>query len=370
MLLGYMKNVIFTGYDLSNWNRANLARQSGSSAVHLTLRFQAQHTRKTSSQEEVKMKIYLTGLVAAGFLAAAVAQVNSQTGASGSSQTSVSASQSGVNANSSNSANANQDVKAGKKDANASGSASQDSAAGAQIPSGTKVPAVLDKSVDSRKCKQGDEVVAKTTQDVVSGGKVIIPKNSKLIGHVTEASAKANGESDSKLGIVFDKAMLRNGSTVPMQAHIQALAAPAVSAANSMSSDDSMGGGSSPTTSARSGGGGLGSTVGGVTGAAGGAVDTVGSTAGGATSGVGSTVNSTTGATTGAVGNVAGNTTSAAGALTSNSSGVIGMKNLQLNSDNSSSATGSVITSTGKNVKLDSGSRMVLAVTGSSQTSQ
>jgi len=321
------------------------------------------------------MKIYLTGLVAAGFLATAVAQVNTQTSTSGSSQTSVSASQSGANANTNNSANANQNVKAGKKaEANANGSASQNASAGTgdmAIPSGTKVPAVLDKPVDSRKCKQGDEVVAKTTQDVVSDGKVIIPKNSRLIGHVTQASAKANGESDSSLGIVFDKAMLRNGSTVPMQARIQALAAPVVSTASSMSDDMSMSGGSSPTTSARSsGGGGLGGAVGGVTNTAGGAVNSVGDTAGGATSGVGSTVNSTTGATTGAVGGVAGNTASATGALTSNSKGVIGLKNLQLNSDNASSTTGSVITSTGKNVKLDSGSRMVLDVTGSSQTSQ
>src|SRR6185437_1106641 len=175
------------------------------------------------------MKIFMTGLVATAFLATAVGQVNSQTSASGSSQTSVSASQSGASAKTSNSANANQNVKAGKKgNANASGSASQNASAGTsdlQIPSGTKVPAVLDKSIDSRKCKEGDEVVAKTTSDVVSNGKVIIPKNSKLIGHVTQASATANGGADSTLGIVFDKAMLRNGNTVPMQARIQALAA-------------------------------------------------------------------------------------------------------------------------------------------------
>src|SRR6185312_1929485 len=165
----------------------------------------------------------------------AVGQVNSQTSTTGSSQTSVNASKSGASANTNNSVNADQNVKAGKKaNASASGSTSQTASAStseAHIPSGTKVPAVLDKSVDSRKCKQGDEVVAKTTSDVVSNGKVIIPKNSKLIGHVTEASATANGQSDSKLGIVFDKAMLRNGATVPMQARIQALAAPVISTA-------------------------------------------------------------------------------------------------------------------------------------------
>jgi hypothetical protein len=323
------------------------------------------------------MKLFMTGLVTVGLIATSVGQVNSQTSTGGSSQTSVNASKSGASANTSNSANADQNVKAGKKtNANANGSASQNASASTselQIPSGTKVPAVLDKSIDSRKCKQGDQVVAKTTSDVMSNGKVIIPRNSKLIGHVTEASATANGQSDSKLGIVFDKAMLRNGETVPMQARIQALAAPAVSAASSMS-DDSMAaapmGGGSTATSGRAGGGGLGSTVGGVTNTVGSTAGAVGSTAGNVAGSAGSTVDSTTGATVGAVGRTAGGTASATGALSGNSTGVIGLKNLQLNSDASNATNGSVITSPGKNVKLDSGSRLVLDVVGSSQSSQ
>jgi hypothetical protein len=329
------------------------------------------------------MKFFLTGLVAAAFITASVAQVNSQTSTTGSSQTNVNASKSGASAQTSNSADANQNVKAGKKaNANASGSASQNASAGADapsLPSGTKVPAVLDKSIDSRKVKQGDEVVAKTTQDVTSNGKVIIPKNSKLIGHVTEASSRANGETDSKLGIVFDKAVLRNGSSVPMQARIQALAAPVVSAAGSMSDDTmastpmgSAGSSGSAAGSGSAGGGGLvGGTVAGATNTVGSTAGTVGSTAGGIGSTAGSTVNSTTGATTGAVGRTATGTVSATNALNSTSTGVIGLKNLQLNSDSANSTTGSLITSTGKNVRLDSGSRLVLDVTGSaSQTNQ
>lgn len=324
------------------------------------------------------MKIFLTGLVAAGMIATSVAQVNSQTSTTGSSQTNVSASKSGASAKTNNSADANQNVKAGKKaNANASGSASQNASAstnGIEVPSGTKVPAVLDKSVDSRKCKQGDEVVAKTTQDVVSHGKVIIPRNSKLIGHVTEASAKANGEAESKLGIVFDKAVLRNGSSVPMQARIQALAAPVVTAAGSMS-DDSAGSapiGSAGTTSSAGGsanGGLVGGAVGGATHAVGSAASTVGSTAGGVAGSAGSTVDSATGATVGGVAKTTNGSLGANGALSNASSGVIGLKNLTLNSDTAGTAGTSLITSTGKNVKLDSGSRLMLDVVGSASTS-
>ena len=322
------------------------------------------------------MKLFMTGLVTVGLLATSVGQVNSQTSTTGSSQTSVNASKSGASVDTSNSASANQNVQAGKKvNAKASGAASQSANANTgelQIPSGTKVPAVLDKSIDSRKCKQGDEVIAKTTSDVMSNGKVIIPKNSRLIGHVTEASATANGQSDSKLGIVFDKAMLRNGATVPMQARIQALAGPVVSAASSMSDDSMMsapmGGGS---TSASGGSrAGLGSTVGGVTNTVGSTAGAVGSTAGNVVGSAGATVDSTTGATVNSVGRTAGNAASARGALDGNSSGVIGLKNLRLNSDASNATQGSVITSAGKNVKLDSGSRMMLDVVGSTQSSQ
>jgi hypothetical protein len=78
---------------------------------------------------------------------------------------------------------------------------------------------------------------------------------------------------------------------------------------------------------------------------------------------------STVGSTAGAVGQVGSTTAGATGALSSTSTGVIGMKGLQLNSVNSGDATGSVITSAGKNVKLDSGSQMVLNVMGSAQPS-
>src|SRR6266550_9377958 len=81
--------------------------------------------------------------------------------------------------------------------------------AGAGVAQGTTIQAVLAKPVDSRKSKVGDEVVAKATQDVKSDGQVVVPKGTRLLGHVTEARAKAKGESDSALGIAFDKAVLK-----------------------------------------------------------------------------------------------------------------------------------------------------------------
>src|SRR5437879_470881 len=204
------------------------------------------------------MKSAISGLLTSSLLiATAVAQTSAttQTSGSASSQSSVSASQSGANANTNNSANASQDANVSRKgksgntsSANANGAASQDSNASLGtgeigLPAGTRIPAVLNKSVDSKKAKAGDEVTATTAADVLQKGKVIVPRNTKLIGHVTEAKAKANGESESALGIAFDKAVFKNGRTVPLNAGIQALAAPAAAATSSLGNDTMAGGG-------------------------------------------------------------------------------------------------------------------------------
>jgi hypothetical protein len=102
--------------------------------------------------------------------------------------------------------------------------------------------------------------------------------------------------------------------------------------------------------------------LGGVTSAAGGAVGTVtntaanvGGLAGGAVDSAGNAGGSIAGTSRGAIGGL-----NAAGQLTSNSQGVFGLNGLNLSAAGSNATEGSVITSAGKNVHLDSGTRMLL----------
>ena len=53
--------------------------------------------------------------------------------------------------------------------------------------------ATLNKSVDARHAKVGDQVTAKTTGAVKSDGKVVIPKGSTLVGHVTGSNCPCHG---------------------------------------------------------------------------------------------------------------------------------------------------------------------------------
>jgi hypothetical protein len=93
----------------------------------------------------------------------------------------------------------------------------------AKLDSGTLVVAELSKSLNARKLQQGDRVTAKVIQAVVVNGKVVIPRGSKLIGNVTEIKARSKEDPESRMGIVFAKATLKNGAEVPLDAIVQAL---------------------------------------------------------------------------------------------------------------------------------------------------
>ncbi|HEV3037382.1 MAG TPA: hypothetical protein VHA33_06315 [Candidatus Angelobacter sp.] len=220
-------------------------------------------------------------------------------------------------------------------------------AASSSLSSGTNVQAELTKSLDAKKAKVGDQVTAKVTQDVKSNGQVVVRKGSKLIGHVTEAKARSQGESESRLGIAFDRAVLKDGQEVAFNAMVQALA-PALNAA-AAADDTAMMGGSTPAPMPSSGGGGA----------------SGGSMGSGPVGGLGSTVGRTVGNTAGTVaGTASGTVKGAGGVLNSSSHGVIGLQGLTLASSASGSAQGSVISSNSQNVKLDSGTQMVLQVNG------
>src|SRR5215472_15075388 len=294
---------------------------------------------------------YLVGIsIVAGALFAVSAEAQPQAGAQAGAQSSGQAS-----------------VEAGKTQAQAGASSSTSAAATTQngqanagLSSGTAFNAELSSAVDSKKCKPGDAVNAKTTDAVKSEGKTVIPKGSKLVGHVTQASARTKGEAESSLGIVFDKAILKNGEEIPLNVAIQALASAQNSALAAGSEMDSMGGLSgsaagSGMAGGRGGSGGVPSTAGGAAGTVTNAAANVGGAAGGAVNSTTNAAGNVAGASKGAVGGL-----NSAGQLTSNSQGVFGLNGLNLNAAASNATQGTVITSAGKNVHLDSGTRMLL----------
>ncbi|MDE3200841.1 MAG: hypothetical protein KGN79_07960 [Acidobacteriota bacterium] len=78
--------------------------------------------------------------------------------------------------------------------------------------------------LDSKNAKTGDKVVVKTTESFKTVDGTIIPKGSKLIGHISQAQALGTSGADARLGLVFDTVELKNKEAFTVHAMIQCIA--------------------------------------------------------------------------------------------------------------------------------------------------
>lgn len=300
-------------------------------------------------------------LLAIGALGActAVAQtsISGQAGASAQSQTAAQTNNSGPQVATSGSATSSATLASTSSSTPAPVNAANNSV---NLSSGTKIDATLATSLDVKRSKPGDDVEVRTEEDIKQDGKVVLKKGTHLVGHVTQAQARAKGQTQSQLGIVFDHAVLKNGEEVPFSASIQALASAQSTGGISTGADDMMASGAgmgSMRGTARGGG----NLVGGVASTTGSTTGTVMNTASSMPVAAGGSLN-TVARSSGAVGGL-----SSSGRLESNSSGVFGLEGLSLDSAASTETHGSTVVSSTKNVHLDSGTQLLLRTTGQVQ---
>ncbi len=201
------------------------------------------------------------------------------------------------------------------------------------LPSGIAMNVELNSSLDSRKAKVGEKVEARTMAAVESDGKTLVPRGAKLEGHVTEATARSKGDSGSTLAIQFDKAILKKGEEIPLDVMIMAVAAPA---------DDFYAGSPGPGSDPMAGVG--------------------ASAAGGSPMGSPRPQAPPTALPASSPGGPidSGTEPNSHGQLAASSRGVYGLKDLKLMMVPSNKSQTTVITSTGKNVRLDGGTRLLL----------
>jgi len=220
-----------------------------------------------------------------------------------------------------------------------SGNAPQ-SASASRIAPGTVIPVELTKSIDAKKVKTGDEVVAKVTMDLkTNSGEIVVPKDTKVVGHVTEAQARSKEQKDSQVGIIFDRAVMKNGGEIELPMSIQAIIAPQGS--NSGNANN----GNDQSTAAP------------------GADGTRVSSNSGRAPGMGGTPPPAPNASTGS--NTPTDDSSAASAhepITGKTEGVVGLRDLKLATTATATSQGSVVSSEKNNVKLESGTFMLLRV--------
>ncbi len=259
---------------------------------------------------------------------------------------------------------------AGSVDADAAASARAGQAGAAAVQT-TNISAELTDTMNSKKAKVGDAVSAKTLSAARISDGTTLPKGTKLMGHVTEVQARAGDQRDGHLSFIFDRAVLKDGQEVGIRATLRSITAPAMaSAMANMDSDPTLsaGGGMSPggvgaggatSSGGRMGVGGLGRTAGSAGSTAGSAA---GSTVGGVTNGIGSDVGDVGGTVRGGV-QQGGMVDQTAGVrVGSGGSLMVPVANLPGVSASGSTSVSGVVSASGKNVELSSGTRMMFAV--------
>ena len=206
-----------------------------------------------------------------------------------------------------------------------------------RIAPGSVIPVLLTKTIDAKKAKTGDEVVAKVTQDLkTNSGELIVAKDTKVMGHVTAAQPHSKEQKESQVGIAFDRAVEKNGNEMQLPMSIQAIIGPQ----NNPAAGNNE---AAPASSAPSASGGNGRSAG----MAGSAPPPSAPSA--------STSPSTGGEST-------DSQNSARAPITAQTQGVVGISNLKLEPAGQDSRQGSVVSSDKNNVKLESGTMMLLRV--------
>lgn len=125
----------------------------------------------------------------------------------------------------------------------------QDSASSA--PAGAAVghgafPVKITKTLESSKLKAGDAIEVETAGGFKLPDGTLVPKGSKLTGHVVAAAAHSKGDPQSQLTLAFDKLSVANGKVLTVKGTVQAVFPPPDEV------DPGM-----PATSAHQGGGGM-----------------------------------------------------------------------------------------------------------------
>jgi hypothetical protein len=217
-----------------------------------------------------------------------------------------------------------------------------------RLAPGSVIPVRLTKTIDAKKAKSGDEVDARVTQDMkTTSGQVLVPKDTVVVGHITEAQPRSKEQQESQVGIAFDHAVMKSGGDLPVPMSIQAvIGTPALNP--NAGNGDSTGGSAPPPTAMPSGGGAApGSTSGRSPGMGAGTP----SAAPNASTSTGQWPTATP----------SNSTTSANPPITASTQGVVGISNLKL-SATANSPQGSVVSSDKSNVKLANGTFMLLRV--------
>jgi antitoxin (DNA-binding transcriptional repressor) of toxin-antitoxin stability system len=85
-----------------------------------------------------------------------------------------------------------------------------------RVAPGTLIQLEMSRDVDVKKAHPGDSFQTRLWDDVHAGEKIILAKRTVIVAHVVEAQPRTKINTESRLTIAFDKAILKDRSELPL----------------------------------------------------------------------------------------------------------------------------------------------------------
>lgn len=90
------------------------------------------------------------------------------------------------------------------------------------VPSGTKVPIIMDSAVDSDTSQEGDEFAARTSEDLTIDGSTVVPAGSVIKGRIARLNAPRHLNRSGSVGLKFDTVTTPDNRQIPLSATLVA----------------------------------------------------------------------------------------------------------------------------------------------------
>jgi hypothetical protein len=90
------------------------------------------------------------------------------------------------------------------------------------VPSGTKIPIVMDTAVDSDTSQEGDEFSARTVEDLTIDGTMVIPAGSIIRGRIATLNAPKHLNRSGSVALKFDTVTTPDNRQIPLVANLVA----------------------------------------------------------------------------------------------------------------------------------------------------
>jgi len=90
------------------------------------------------------------------------------------------------------------------------------------VPSGTKIPIIMDTAVDSDTSQEGDEFTARTAEDLTIDGQTAAPAGSVIKGRIAQLNAPRHLNRSGSVGLKFDSITTPDNRQIPIVANIVA----------------------------------------------------------------------------------------------------------------------------------------------------